>query len=291
MAAQRYGMSHDMDITDIENVRFVYGYTASDISSTNKRKMRVWADEQGLSQNGGRIVVTDSQIDNVWLGGKVGESWEVVKKTKIVPGSTRGGTVTAGTQRIFRGYHMAYGYRKSDTLVTYREENKNLVGKTLYYAEADDIANLNIVPPGDGLLVLVHKIRQPNFIKMFPEAIDYMEWRKQEIDSLASNLGDDDILWILGRDHWNAGHLRSLDPSRFDDPDIANLVRVMRLGKEPEAVTKYRNAIRNLSADPKSFDRVNPLDNYPLIDYAGAQHAEDIYLYANTKYANLKEKK
>ncbi len=191
MGTQRGGLDRQVAINParLGKMAFIHGFPPlSDLNGGQKRKMRVWAAEQGVKDDGewrykSGIVITEKQVENDWLGGKIGESWEVVRKTKIESSGTgySNRTVTAGTQRVFTGYNTNY-YGRNRKLASDRFQNADLIGKTLYYCEADYIENLNVAPMNnsDEFIVLVHETRQKAFLRNFPQAQPYSQYRKQQ---------------------------------------------------------------------------------------------------------------
>ena len=305
MGTQRGGLDSQVTIhaNRLGKMAFIHGFPeTSDVNGGQKRKMRVWAANLGVKDDGewrykSGIVITDDQIDNYWLNGKVGVSWEIVRKTKVETSGTgySNRTVTAGTQRVFTGYETNY-YGRNRKLASTRIQNADLIGKTLYYCEADYIENLAVAPMNnsDEYIVLVHETRQKAFLRNFPQAQPYAKYRKEQIASIGSTLTDDEKLWLMGYRVWDAyNKVRSLDPARIDDPDVSNLCRVMKHvhGNNNANIRDYDQKHRQFatrSGEPK-FDLVNPLENYPLLPYDSSKIQEDVYLYLNTKYAYRKD--
>lgn len=258
----------------------VEGFDKTDISTTDRRKIRAWATENHPKIN---KVLIGNVVDDVRLADMPRASWNDIRKIKFASNGQPGtGVSLTGTQRIFTGYNQ-YGYRRRGEVQSMRMDSTKLAGKTLFYCEADFVENLRINwddDGGDRLLVLIHKTRWPNFLAMFPHAVNYKEWRQAEHDKQIAALTDDDKTWHVHSSDWSMlRHLRG--KGTIDDPEVAHFVQVMING-ESAAVKEFRKFGSNHGLRDVSFDVQNPLDRYPLADYTAVMsHPTETIEYIN----------
>lgn len=271
---------------------FVTNYNI-DLNAHNKGKARTYWEHKGL--NVSHVMFINGDWENKWAPKDHIISWDDLKAAlpkKAHVGAT-GPVREPGTFDFF------------DNGSSYHE--KPFPDGTVYYitpAQRDkyNTGGIQRKLGTDIKVVVLAKNRIAKFKRDHPDTKDFIEWAKSQVILDGDSLIKPDAKKALAINTSDRDWLRLLDINKVDDPEIKELKRL--LDKREDALVEYSKhkdlaQMLFLVYDGWKNHTVSQAKavieaKYPLLVYMTSSYVykhDDLYVYLNAKYANLKGKK
>lgn len=269
----------------------IHGYTLAQLSASHKAKMKQWSEDNNADPE--RYILCDQLPGKPWTDGSTTVSWDDIVATKL-PRAPR--AVATGPKAPRQKYEVigSNGYRHSTDKVDVSKD-------VIYYSPADveDWSGSALTNTfQNATLVVIGKNRWDKFKRDFPKAKHLKECLVEAMDGAFKALTDHDKFLITTGEKWQIQHLKKLDHTKIDDPELKQLVLDVGGPTASSTLERYRNTAKLIKQDTKyviaipqvqdkAKDYSNLLGRYPLMD-RGLNHKEHIYIYINAVYAKKK---
>lgn len=272
-----------LETRKIPETPIIYGYPSEKIAPTHREKMRVWRRENAESAY--TLFVCDELPEIPDWVPVTTVKWEDVKKIKIVREKT-------GTTRSKPRFEIYFDGRTQYLTKDEITHTDIVLAKASNHMGADEKKRLLTLLP-DAAIVTLAQNRWDAFKKTFPNAQPLEEILTELIAEIKGELTEEDLKF-LSVGYYTRNVLFQLDPSRIDDPTLANITKFVKNRDASDRVKKYNlwhsingNVTTGFIADAYADTGVDILDSYPLLRGLDRQDVEDAYCYINAKYATL----
>lgn len=274
----------------------VYGYDRDGFTAPTKKKLKKYADDNGLKCVHFILLPAQPKKDFLqWFDKSMVVDFKIIAAIKL-PRSYAGGRAKVG--RIPGSYDMFVG-AGGNAWKSGREADKIDQTKAIFWKQGkyDEIiryvAPLNAMHP-DCTIVALPANRVGKFLRSFPQAIevytqlreDFTVWKKSltENQKIAIRMRFTDGIYGNG---W-VSDLKPLDPSLIDDRELKRAVRIARKDHS-DLNERWKMYFRILSIKGKDLIKYdNPLLKYPLYNvYLLNKDPEHVYQYLNAIHAYL----
>ncbi len=272
---------YQINFNEIQRCIFIHGYARTDVPTTHRAKMRLWADQKGF--RGSTFVLTDKPIEQKWFTSDQVGSWEEVFATKK-PREAREPSETYSVS----GPGQRYPYQ---TKLADIDKTKTLILWSGGDSEYEDVIGQIVNLHGNALAVKLGKNRWDKFLRENPKAIRVNDALRKMVQEAFDKLSDDEKL-SMSIDYYDRNNLMGLDASRLDDPELARYTRVVQGIVKTDAIERF-NALASICSRVRisrpTVDKVPSIKvKYPLLAAVTDRFGsilEHFYLYANTVYA------
>lgn len=285
-SASRYAVSDTgrLESRRIPETPIIYGYPSEKIAPTHREKMRVWRDEN--AEGSFNLFVCDElpEIPD-WVPANL-VKWEDVKKVKVVRQKS-----AAGSTRSKPRYEIFFDGRSHYLTKDEITHTDIVLTKAGHYMGVEDKKRLLTLVP-DAAIVTLPQNRWEAFQKKFPSAQSLESVLAELIGKIKDELTEEDLSF-LSVQYYTRNVLVQLDPSRIDDPTLANIVKFVKNRDASDRVKKYQTWHSVYNGVTVSLNDVyvttdrDALANYPLLSGLQRTDVEDAYCYINAKYATL----
>lgn len=280
---------------DFSNGTWFEGFTAKQLSPVKREKLQLWAaaNKVDLSAFGSEYVYVDALTadEKFWLAGRKVYNWADVDATKI-PTDSRGETCNGRPRGSYDAMidgkianTQAGDLADADAPIFWTHGNS-------YSLDAHDAFRRGVLTRDEAIYVALPQNRIEKFCRDFPEAIGMDDAARAAAKKWQASVNPDTVeAYKFQSTHSDAcSKIRNLDPSRVDDPDLVENIRLAKVNTETYK-TKIHNYNPWLSTADTESKRSNPLRNYPLVAAQSGYNSnprgtiEHVYLYVNMAYA------
>ncbi len=279
--ARRWSVENNVNkihFSSVDKVLVVENFTPKNVSQTIKDKVKTYIGTSGITGDIRYIhflpgTITDPMLDGIY---------KVDFATDIHPIKLN----TGPRQTVKR----AAKYDVVDpTTNTVQQTDKVDVGKPIYFfSPSEEFSRKTLTALfSDATLVEIGINRWEKFKRDFPKAKHVRTEIKDRITASRDALTQDDID-VLGLE-WRE-KVKSLDPTKVNDPELARLISLPVDTPTIKAWTKAQQQAANLSVSYTPIPDNNYIRRYKLLDsLVYVYDNEHIYYYLNAAYAAMKE--
>ncbi|QJD50931.1 RIIA lysis inhibitor [Streptomyces phage Bmoc] len=272
-----------INFNELSRCIFIHGYEKTDISTSHRAKMRLWADQNSFS--GRTFIVTKDPIEQKWFKSAQVGTWEEVFATKK-PREPR----DSGATETFIVSEPGSRYGRNKT-ISEIDKGKTLIvwssGDPLYEDMIGDIVALH----GNAVGIRLAKNRWDKFLRENANAVKVTEVIPQMVKKAFDALSADEKM-SMSIEYNDRNYLMLLDPKRLDDPELKRYTEVVQSIKRTPAIDHFNsvaNVCSRLQFHRPTVDKVkSPQVKYPLlvaVNGYSSKALEHFYMYANTVYA------
>jgi hypothetical protein len=253
------------------------------LNKTHKDKIKMWKDTAGL---GGVTyhIFTEKPEGTPWVPANRMVSWNDIKAIQLP--RKDGGTPGTPKKPSIDVYDAQTGYPSSQTLDDTKVPVYLSPTARLDYRRAMEMykvfPHIQIVSLGEN--------RWEKFKRENPRAQHFNDFLREQAGVARDALTPRDIK-ILSMGSYEKDRIKSLDPTKIDDPSLRESVEIAT-GVQKSAAADHFLALKNIcqrnyvSYGP-DFPEVDHLKNYPLIPShgRGTLNIEHTYIYVNAVFA------
>lgn len=289
------------------NGALVTGFNLNDFSATHKKKLKMWAEDKGVSVK--TFILIDTPLpkgQQSWLPKERVVAWETVNAYKLPRNlPSRLANRVSGTFEVavFSNGKYDNGWKRVENVDADAIAEHDYVFYTDKHALGGDawrgVGTLLSKRKG-GVVVFLPQNRINKFKRGFPAAKSTTEALAEIYRRTAAKVTEQDQkVYALKKSGNLRNKLQAIDPSRIKDPEIHALRAVLDtpMGKAAENLLKMQGLRHYLNVkDPfdTSIANNDPFDKYPMYEYNAGYRGRDfrsmpdeMYLYMNAKYDAL----
>lgn len=275
---------------------WVYGYDRDQFTVGQKKKLLMWLDSDATQHNRWAmkrfLLFPDGKPNSKYIPDDQCVAWDTIKALKL-PRTTP--VHMGGTGRIPGSYDF---YENGVYRHGVPGDEIDSTNPVFYVDKYEDSRYNSLLGEhyDDYTVVVLTSNRVEKFMRLFPTARHAREGVKEYFKTWVATVTDDMLKALAVQDHDDYANYLALNPARVNDPELREAIRLAKIDLSRLRKTRDKFARVISTSLPNKYTHRSALDKYGFLretysyyrhlDTTMKQHASDVYLFINCKYAD-----